>query len=156
MATTSSTSHPGARAAALPNSADARVESALCAMTLDELGRLQDVLLDQLKMGLPSTAQITKAIELQNTEVAAWFRFREAPGEAVKVVMLLSALAVATAWQTHRGTPAPPLRLQNAIAKVREYHVYMLPIPRSGPCFCGSGARFRACHGKPPVAAPAV
>ena len=138
------------------NPADARVEEALCAMTVEELGRIQDVLLAQLRTGLPSTAQITKSLERESPEVAAWFRFREAPGEAVKVVMLLGALAVAVAWRTHRKMAAPSPRLQDAIARVREDHVYMLPIPRSEPCFCGSGARFRGCHGKPPVAAPAV
>jgi uncharacterized protein YecA (UPF0149 family) len=87
---------------------------------------------------------------------ASWFRFRRSTGEAVKVVMLLGALAVAMAWLTHRHMPAPTTRLQDAMARVREDHVYMLPIPRTDPCFCGSGGRFRACHGKPPMAAPAV
>jgi hypothetical protein len=142
---------PGSR-----NTVDANVESALSRMSSDELSRLQDILLGQLRMGLPSSEQIAKALERESTEVAAWFRFREAPGEAVKVIMLLGALAVATAWMTHRHMPAPVPRLQDAIARVREDHVYMLPIPRSEPCFCGSGARFRGCHGKPPMAAPAV
>ena len=138
------------------SSADARIESVLTAMTLEELSRLQDILLEQLRTGLPSSEQIAKALERQSVEVAAWYRFRESPSDAVKVVMLLGALAVAIAWLTHRRTPAPTSRLQDAIARVREDHVYMLPIPRSDPCFCGSGGRFRACHGRPPVAAPAV
>ncbi len=137
-------------------SADAHLEAVLVALTLDELSGIQDVLFDQLRTGLPSTEQITKALERQSAEVAAWFRFRESPGEAVKIVMLLGALAVAIAWLTHRNMPAPARRLQDAMARVREDHVYMLPIPRSDPCFCGSGGRFRACHGRPPVAAPAV
>jgi hypothetical protein len=138
------------------SSADARIESVLTAMTLEELSRLQDILLEQLRTGLPSSEQIAKALERQSVEVAAWFRFRQSTGEAVKVVMLLGALAVASAWMTHRHIPAPTHRLQDAMARVREDHVYMLPIPRSDPCFCGSGGRFRACHGRPPVAAPAV
>jgi hypothetical protein len=138
------------------HAADAHVESVLGRMTLDELNAMQDVLLEQLRGGLPSSEHIARALERQSPEVAAWFRFREAPGEAVKVVMLLGALAVASAWLTHRSTPAPTSRLQDAIARVREDHVYMLPIPRSDPCFCGSGALFKGCHGKPPVAAPAV
>ena len=136
--------------------ADVRVESALRAMTLDELICLQDVMFERLRAGLPSSEQIARALEPHSVEVAAWFRFREVRGEAVKVVMLLGALAVAIAWMTHRHTPAPTSRLQDAIARVREDHVYMLPIPRSDPCFCGSGSRFRTCHGRPPVAVPAV
>jgi uncharacterized protein YchJ len=138
------------------NASDARVESALNHLTLDELTCLQDVRFQQLRTGLPSSEQIAKALERHSVDVAAWFRFREAQGEAVKVVMLLAALAVAIAWMTHRQTPAPATRLQDAIARVGENHVYMLPIPRSEPCFCGSGSRFRMCHGRPPAAAPAV
>jgi len=136
--------------------ADSHVEAVLVGMTLDELSRLQDALLAQLRAGMPSTEQIARELEHHSIEVAAWFRFRRATGEAVKIVMLLGALAVAIAWLTHRHVPAPPYRLQDAMARVREDHVYMLPIPRSDPCFCGSGSRFRSCHGRPPVAAPAV
>lgn len=154
---TSSHVDASTRAAAQPwNAADVRVESALRAMTLDELTRLQDVLFERLRTGLPSGEQIARALEPHSAQVAAWFRFREARGEAVKVVMLLGALAVAIAWMTHRHAPAPTPRLQDAIARVREDHVYMLPIPRSDPCFCGSGSRFRTCHGRPPVAVLAV
>ncbi|MEU0498539.1 SEC-C domain-containing protein [Mycobacterium sp. NPDC006124] len=138
------------------SSADAYVETALVGMTLDELSHLQDALLEQLRTGMPSTEQIARALDDHSAEVAAWFRFRQSTGEAVKIVMLLGALAVAIAWMTHRHVPAPDHRLQDAMARVREDHVYMLPIPRSDPCFCGSGSRFRSCHGRPPLAAPAV
>lgn len=137
-------------------SADAHVEAVLAGMTLDELSHLQDALLEELRTGMPSAEQVAKVLEGQSVEVAAWFRFRQSTGEAVKVVMLLGALAVAIAWMTHRHVPAPAHRLQDAMARVREDHVYMLPIPRSDPCFCGSGSRFRSCHGRPPMAAPAV
>jgi len=136
-------------------SADERVEAALVGMTLDELSRLQDALLGELRTGMPSGEQIARALEGHSHDVAAWFRFRHT-GEAVKIVMLLGALAVAIAWQTHRHVPAPDHRLQDAMARVHEDHVYMLPIPRSDPCFCGSGSRFRSCHGRPPLARPAV
>jgi hypothetical protein len=134
------------------NAADARLESILRRMTLDELNRLQDTLFEQLRAGLPSTEQIAEALQRHDAGVAGWLRNRESDAAAVKVVMLLGALAVAIAWLTHRNMPAPTRRLQDAIARVSEDHVYMLPIPRSDPCFCGSGGRFRACHGKPPVA----
>ena len=88
-------------------------------MTLEELSRLQDILLEQRRTGMPSSEQIATALERQSVEVAAWFRFRQYHGRGVTIVMLLGALAVATAWITH-------------------------------------GGRFRACHGRPPIAAPAV
>ena len=72
-------------------SADAHVEAVLVGMTLDELSHLQDALLEELRTGMPSTEQIAKALERQSVEVAAWFRFRQSTGEAVKIVMLLGA-----------------------------------------------------------------
>jgi hypothetical protein len=139
-----------------PNAVDARLEAALNRMTPDELNRLQDTLFEQLRTGLPTIEQIAKALERQDVDVAAWFRLRESDEEAVKSMMLFGALAVAISWMTYRHTPAPPRRLQDAIARIREDHLYMLPIPRSGPCFCGSGIRFGTCHGKIPLATPAV
>jgi hypothetical protein len=125
-------------------------------MTLDELKRLQGTLLEQLRTGLPTVEQIAKALERQDVDVAAWFRSREAEGGAVKSMMLFGALAVAISWMTYRHAPAPPRRLQDAIARIGNDHVYMLPIPQDSPCFCGSGSRFRACHGKVPLTTPAV
>jgi hypothetical protein len=137
------------------NAADARLESTLNSLTLQELTGLQGILIEQLGRGLPPVEQVAKALERQDVDVAAWFRFREAREDAVKLVMLLGALGLSIAWMTHRNAPAPTGRLQDAIARISEDHIYMLPIPRSDPCFCGSGSRFRACHGKlplPPVA----
>jgi hypothetical protein len=59
--------------------ADARVGSVLNGMTLDELSLMQDVLLEQLRLGLPPSEQIADALERQSAEVAAWFRLRESP-----------------------------------------------------------------------------
>ena len=125
-------------------------------MTLQELTGLQGILIEQLGRGLPPIEQVAKALERQDVDVAAWFRFREAREDAVKLVMLLGALGLSIAWMTHRNAPAPTGRLQDAIARISEHHIYMLPIPRSDPCFCGSGSRFRACHGKLPLPAVAV
>lgn len=136
------------------NAADVRLELALTRMTLSELNSLQDHLHALLRAGLPSNEHLAKALEGHDVDVAGWLRFRESHDDAVKVVMLLGAIAVAIAWLTYRHMPAPTRRLQDAVATVREDHVYMLPIPRNDPCFCGSGGRFRACHGKLPSAVP--
>lgn len=137
------------------SSADARLESALCALEHPELTRLQETVHHHLRFELPSPAQLAKAVEAEHPDVAVWLRFREAD-DAVKILMVLGALAVAIAWLEHRHTPAPDGRLESVIARVDEGHLYMLPIPRSDQCFCGSGTRFKSCHGRPPVAAPAV
>ena len=137
------------------NAVDARLAAALRHMNLDELNRLRDTLFEQ-HLGLRSVEQLAKAVERQDVDVAAWFRLREPEGEGVKSTVLLGAVAVAIAWVTYLGRPAPIQTLQDAIARICEDHVYMLPIPRSAPCFCGSGSQFKKCHGKVPLAAPAV
>jgi hypothetical protein len=136
------------------NIADAHLESVLRGMTLDELETVQGILHELLRAGLPSIERVAQSIEFLGADVAGWLRFRQPHDEPVKVVMLLGALAVAIAWMTYRHIPAPQHRLQDAIATVRGDHVYMLPIPRSDPCFCGSGGRFKACHGRVPTASP--
>jgi hypothetical protein len=136
--------------------ADAHLESLLNRMTLQELARLRSTLCAELCFGLPPSAQIANALEALDEEVAVWFRIREAHDEAHRVVMLLGALSVAIAWMGARHRPAPPRRLQEAIARVCDKHVYLLPIPRSGPCFCGSGNAFSACHGVVPLRAPEI
>ncbi len=137
------------------NSDDVPVESVLNGMTLDQLGAVQDTLFEQLRAGLPPAERIADALERESAGVAKWFRLQALRGEAVEVVTLLVGLAVASASMQHGGTPASTRQLHAAMARVREEHVYMLPIPRDDPCFCGSGSRFRACHGRRPIAAPA-
>lgn len=156
MSTTGNLDSPADRALASRDAADARLESVLNSLTLQELTGLQGILIEQLGRGLPPIEQVAKALERQDVDVAAWFRFREAREDAVKLVMLLGALGLSIAWMTHRNAPAPTGRLQDAIARISEHHIYMLPIPRSDPCFCGSGSRFKACHGKLPLPAVAV
>jgi hypothetical protein len=156
MSTAGNLDSPADLALASRNAADARLESVLNSLTLQELTGLQGILIEQLGGGLPPIEQVAKALERQDVDVAAWFRFREAREDAVKLVMLLGALGLSIAWMTHRNAPAPTGRLQDAIARISEHHIYMLPIPRSDPCFCGSGSRFRACHGKLPMPAVAV
>jgi hypothetical protein len=135
---------------------DERLEVALRDMTIDELRRLQEPLHELIREGLFSTVQIADVVEGQSREVAGWLRFRETRDEAVKVVMLLGALAVAIAWLTYRAKPAPTQSIQQVIQNVDEGHPYLLPIPRCDPCFCGSGTKFKGCHGRPPNAEPAV
>jgi hypothetical protein len=138
------------------NAMDAGLEAALSQLTLVELNRLQDTLFEQYRRGPRPIEHVAKALERQYADVAAWFRFRESDGEAIKSTMLLGTVAVAIAWVRYLGRPAPAQKLQDAIARICEDHVYMLPIPRSAPCFCGSGSQFKKCHGRMPLAAPAV
>jgi uncharacterized protein YecA (UPF0149 family) len=135
---------------------DKRLELVLRDMAIDELRRLQETLYELIADGSFSIAQIAETVEDQSNAVAAWLHFRDTRDEAVKVAMLLGALAVAIAWLTYRAKPAPTRSIQQVIESVDDGHPYLLPIPRSDPCFCGSGSKFKSCHGRPPNAAPAV
>ncbi|MET0475778.1 MAG: SEC-C metal-binding domain-containing protein [Mycobacterium sp.] len=125
-------------------------------MTIEELTHLRSTLCAELCFGLPPAAQIAEVLAPLSEDVALWFRTRESPSEAHRVTMLLAALAVAIAWMGSRQRPAPVRRLQEAIARVSDKHLYLLPIPHGGPCFCGSGTRFSECHGIVPLRAPEV
>ena len=135
---------------------DEQLVAALEHMTLAELVALQQVLHEELRTGRPTTAELAKAAGGRSIEVAVWMRFHANHTESAKIVMLLGALAVSIAWMTYRGTPAPVTTLRKAMTIIEEGRVYMLPIPRTDPCFCGSRATFKSCHGTPPVAAPAM
>ena len=133
---------------------DERLAMALHRMTVDELRRLQETLHTLIREGNASEAELAKTVECQSKDVGTWLRFRGTRAD-VATVVLLGTLAVAIAWLTHRGKPAPVPSIQQAIDNVDEGHPYLLPIPRCDPCFCGSGTKFKSCHGRPPSAAPA-
>jgi SEC-C motif len=133
---------------------DERLGMAICGMTVDELRRLQEALHTLIREGNASEAQITKTVESQSKDMVTWLRFRRTGDDAATVVLLLGALAVAIAWLTYRAKPAPAPSIQHAIDSIDEGHTYLLPIPRCDPCFCGSGTKFKNCHGRPPSAAP--
>ncbi|WP_237570026.1 SEC-C domain-containing protein [Mycolicibacterium lacusdiani] len=138
------------------NRDDEQLVAALERMALAELVALQRVLHDELRTGRPTTAILAKAAGAHSIEVAVWLRFHANHTESAKLAMLLGTLAVSIAWRTYRGTPAPDTTLRQAMTIIEEGRVYMLPVPRTDPCFCGSRATFKSCHGMPPVAAPAM
>jgi hypothetical protein len=131
---------------------DARLEAALLGWSIDELRRMQTLLGEAQRAGLGIRA-VAAAVENHSKELAFWMRNRGTHDDEAQVLILLGALAVAAAWLTYRAQPAPSRRIREAIATIDEGHSYLLPIPRSGPCFCGSGSKFRDCHGHPPIAA---
>jgi uncharacterized protein YchJ len=45
--------------------------------------------------------------------------------------------------------PATPRQLNDVIVNVLGGQLDQLPLPRRGPCFCGSGRRYNRCHGRP-------
>jgi hypothetical protein len=52
--------------------------------------------------------------------------------------------------------PAPPAQINQFIVNVESDKLNQLPLPLRGPCFCGSGKRYKNCHGRTPGAGAAV
>jgi hypothetical protein len=127
---------------------DARLESALQRCSPGELLDVQALV---LRMRADRSAADDVAAGLP--DVTRWLQERGDRDSDAKTFMLLGAVALALAWLTHRARPAPTDRLRQALTTIGDGHAYMLAIPRSGPCFCGSDSQFRYCHGQPPVAA---
>lgn len=130
---------------------DPRLESALGSRTLAELEALQSTLQWLHREGF-SVGATAVALQEDSPDAASWMTLG-GRDDAAKVTVLLGALAVAIAWQTYRARSAPEFDIRRAIERIDAGVAYTLPIPRHKPCFCGSDARYRDCHGRPPVAA---
>jgi hypothetical protein len=135
---------------------DAQLVAALQRMDLADLAGLQQTLHQELRDHGSTNASLATALGAHSIEVAVWLRFQQYSDDSDKVVMLLGAVAVAIAWMTYRNSPASTSNLHQTMATIREGRVYMLPVPRTDPCICGSHSNFKSCHGMPPVAAPAM
>jgi SEC-C motif len=116
---------------------------------------LRDVLHAALVDDTPSVADVADIVAIYSIGTAEWVRSREGDEPTDVVMMLLSAVAVAIAWWTHRHMRPPVESIRTIVSSIDNGDAYLLPIPRSEPCFCDSGLRFKACHGRPPVANPA-
>jgi hypothetical protein len=128
---------------------DARLESALGSYTLAELEALQDTLQWLHREGFSVDATAV-ALQENSADTASWLTLGGRMDDA-KITVLLGALSVAIAWQTYRARSAPSGDIRRAIERIDAGVLYTLPIPRHKPCFCGSEARYRDCHGRPPV-----
>jgi hypothetical protein len=112
---------------------------------------VRDVLHGALVDGAPSIADVADLVEIHSPGTADWVRSHD-HGEASDVVMmLLSAVAVAIAWWTHRHVRPPVDSIRTLVIDIDDGDSYLLPIPGGEPCFCDSGMKFESCHGRPPM-----
>jgi hypothetical protein len=123
----------------------------LCALQ-DALHVLvRDVLHSLLVDGAPSIADVADGIEVYSAGTADWVRSHD-DGEATDVVMmLLSAVAVAIAWWTHRHVRPPVDSIRRLVMDLDDGDAYLLPILGDESCFCDSGMTLASCHGRPPA-----
>jgi hypothetical protein len=115
---------------------------------------LRDVLHAALVDDTPSVADVADIVAIYSAGTAQWVRSREEDEPTDVVMMLLSAIAVAVAWWTHRDMPPPVESIRAVVMNIDNGDAYLLPIPSGEPCFCDSGVRFKACHGRPPPPDP--
>lgn len=112
---------------------------------------VRDVLHGALVDGAPSIADVADMVEIHSPGTAEWVR-THGHGEASDVVMmLLSAVAVAIAWWTHRHLRPPVDSMRTLVMDIDDGDAYLLPIPGGEPCFCDSGMTFESCHGRRPL-----
>lgn len=116
---------------------------------------LRDVLHAALVNDTPSIADVADIVAVYSVDTAQWVRSREGDEPTDVVMMLLSAIAVAIAWWTHRHMPPPVESIRTIVMNIDNGDAYLLPIPNGEPCFCDSGVSFKACHGRPPPGLPA-
>ena len=116
---------------------------------------VRDVLHGALVDGTPSPAEVAEIVGLHSAGAADWVRSHD-HGEASDMVMtLLSAVAVAIAWWTHRHAPPPVDSIRTLVRDIDDGDAYLLPILAGESCFCDSGMRFETCHGRSPLDRPA-
>ena len=46
--------------------------------------------------------------------------------------------------------PAPPEELRQVIENAASGQLHMMPLSRRADCFCGSGKKYKSCHGRTP------
>jgi hypothetical protein len=90
---------------------------------------------------------LAQAVEPVSPPLAGWLR--EQPAEPSVVAAALSAIVgvLLTIWILSEE-PATPGRLDDVIDKGLAGRLNEMPIPRRGACFCGSGKKYKSCHGR--------
>lgn len=46
--------------------------------------------------------------------------------------------------------PAPPDQLHEVVEKAAAGQPHLMPLPKRVDCFCGSGKKYKSCHGRTP------
>ena len=103
--------------------------------------------LQRIRLALRSddVAAIAPAATSISPRLAEWLAADESAEVASTLATVLDVLLALYALSEE---PAPPDQLKDVIEHVAAGELNRLPLPARGACFCGSGDRYKKCHGR--------
>lgn len=122
-------------------------------MTADQLRELKGTLSEALTRDDVTVEGVAAAVEPTSTALANMLRACEDRQGLISFVSMILAM-IALVLQLHdRGdSPPPPAQIEQVIVNVQSGNVE--GYPRNEKCFCGSGHKFKKCHGRHSTADP--
>jgi hypothetical protein len=123
-----------------------RLQSALYGLPLTTLQRVKLALRSHGES--PDSAALQAALTSVHRPLAEWIGHQDRNAASVRPI-LSTVVDVLLTLYVISEEPATPRQLNDVIVNVLGARLDQLPLPRRGPCFCGSGRRYNRCHGRP-------
>jgi SEC-C motif len=154
------------RALSAPDTADnlRSLVGVLAAASREELAAIQAALADTRDRAAPEVADALANAAPRLAGLSEWLRDREnlrdvamwlTAGAAILNVILAILLLLATRSQAQAARPEQPIvtpqQVEQIIQAIAPQSPQSQPVPgRNQPCRCGSGLKYKHCHGAPP------
>jgi hypothetical protein len=122
-----------------------RLQSALYGLPLTTLQRVKHALRSHGES--PDSAALQAALTAVHRPLAEWIGHQDRNAASVRPI-LSTVVDVLLTLYVISEEPATPRQLNDVIVNVLGGRLDQLPLPRRGPCFCGSGRRYHRCHGR--------
>jgi hypothetical protein len=94
-----------------------------------------------------SVEDLAGTVEPVSAPLARWLREQRGEPPVIASALLAIVGVLLTIW-IFSEEPATPARLEDVIDKAIAGRLHEMPIPRRGACFCGSGKKYKSCHGR--------
>ncbi|WP_237570138.1 SEC-C domain-containing protein [Mycolicibacterium lacusdiani] len=94
-----------------------------------------------------SVDDLAEAVDPVSAPLGRWLREQSAEPPVVAAALSAIVGVLLTIWILSEE-PATPERLDDVIDKALAGRLNEMPIPRRGACFCGSGKKYKSCHGR--------
>jgi hypothetical protein len=118
-------------------------------MTLSELIALREKL-RTLAESEATLDDAEEAVAPLSAGLATWLKSRENRDEVrATLTLLLTAVGIVIATMTYtRASSPPPAVVEKVVVQLESGQVTDRGLPRRAECWCGSGARYKNCHGR--------
>ena len=121
-------------------------------MTLDDLVRAREQL-ERLRQQPDVTVDdVAAAVSPTSEGLADWIRNQGNRMEIWAMIAMLLAVIAILLPLFKDEQPPPPSQINQVIVQVETTTLSEGPVPRNSRCPCGSGAKFKKCHGRHPTA----